>query len=99
MDDFRGLAKVMILAGPAAVTALIGLMVMEPAMRQGREFWGTLVLVLLGLVLTEIGVRFLHKSPSEQKFLEATPRQWAFHIRIAQFTGIGCVVLAYLVMK
>jgi len=99
MDEFAGYIKMMILAAPAAVTALIGLMVMEPAMRQGPEFYGTLVLIVVGLAATEFGVRLLHRSRSERMFFNATSRQWASHIRIAQFTGVGCVVLAYLVMR
>lgn len=91
--------RVLILSIPATITAVIGLIIMDPLMRRGQAFQEAIAFGGSGLFATESVVRLLLRTRSGQMFLKATPRPWVNHIRVAQAAGIGCVMLCYFAIR
>ena len=101
LDDFVALFCIMILALfslPAIVVAWLVISALDPAFKHQSGFYLSLIGGLLGMVLTEIAVQFLWRKKVDRPLVMWSPKHWAAYIRIAQLTGVGCVLVVRFVL-
>jgi hypothetical protein len=101
VDEIVCVLCIMILAVfsfPAILVAWLLVSIFDPAFKHQTGFYLSFVGGVAGLMLTEVVIQFLSRTKADRPLILWFPKSWASYIRVAQFTGVACVLIVRFVM-
>jgi hypothetical protein len=96
IDEFVSILSLAILSLfslPAILVSWVLVDIFDPAFNPRSSFYLALVGGFIGLIVTALAVYALRHTKFDGPIIVWAPKYWATYIRVAQATGVGCVLV------